>query len=164
MLFSKKKTQKIPLTKEAALLKLQSYCAYQERCHQEVVQRLRDLWVKPDDVDQIVAQLIEDNFLNEERFAIMYALGKFRIKQFGNVRIRLDLQQKQVSAYSVQKALAAVAAVGGYVETLQTILKAKYADCDPSDPQRLKKTADYALRRGFESTLVWDELRALTAK
>ena len=71
------------ITKEVALQKLQAYCAYQERCHSEVESKLYQLGIFGDAADAIIAQLIEDNFLNEERFAIAYARGKFQMKSWG---------------------------------------------------------------------------------
>ena len=84
-------------TPEAALQKLQAYCAYQERCHQEVSAKLADLGMYGDKADEIISKLIENNFLNEERFAIAYARGKFRIKQWGKIRIRQGLKQRHTS-------------------------------------------------------------------
>ena len=102
-------------SQEAALLKLQSYCAYQERCHNEVMTKLRDLGVYGDKADEIVAQLITDNFLNEERFAVSYARGKFRIKRWGKIRIRQELKLRQIPEYSIKKAMAEIDAEGGYL-------------------------------------------------
>ena len=144
------------LTREAALLKLQNFCAYQERCQQEVTQKLYDLGVYPNDQEQIIAQLIEDNFLNEERFAIAYAGGKYRIKQWGKIRITLELQQRRISDYCIQKALkTAIENEEDYLKTLNNILIQKNKDYPPDEPNRMTKIAHYALRRGFESELVW---------
>ena len=96
------------LTREQALQKLKHYCAYQERCHKEVRDKLYQLGVWKKDQDEIIASLIEEKYLDEERFAIAYAGGKFRIKGWGKVRIRYALQQKQVSEYSIRKALKSI--------------------------------------------------------
>ena len=66
-----------------ATRKLEGYCAYQERCHKEVIQKLRDMRMIPEAVDQIITHLIQENYLNEERFAQSYARGKFNIKKMG---------------------------------------------------------------------------------
>ena len=85
------------LTKEQALQKLKHYCAYQERCHSEVREKLFSLGVWKKDHDEIISALIEKNYLNEERFAIAYAGGKWRVKQWGRQKIKYALKQKQVS-------------------------------------------------------------------
>ena len=93
------------LTKEQALQKLKHYCAYQERCHSEVKEKLYHLGVWKKDHDEITAALIEENYLNEERFALAFAGGKFRLKQWGRVKIKQALKQKRVSEYCIKKAL-----------------------------------------------------------
>jgi len=146
------------LTSEAALLKLQSYCAYQERCHQEVQRRLADLGVYGDKADAIIAQLITDNFLNEERFAIAFARGKYRMKTWGKIRIRIELKQRQVSEYCIRKAIEEVDKEGHYEESLRALLIAKSPDY-VGRPQQL---ANIALRKGFESELVWQTLKEIS--
>jgi regulatory protein len=145
-------------TKEAALQKLQSYCAYQERCHQEVTQKLYELGFRGDAADQIIAKLIEDNFLNEERFAIAYARGKFRIKRWGKIRIRQDLKMRNIPEYSLKKAMQAIDEEGGYIETLQHVILVKSKDYE-GDAQKKEKLAAHAMRKGFESELIWDTLK-----
>ena len=94
-----------PLTKEQALQKLRHYCGYQERCHSEVKEKLWQLKVNRKEHDEIIASLIEDDYLNEERFAIQFAGGKYRVKQWGRVKIKYELKQRMVSGYSIKKAL-----------------------------------------------------------
>jgi len=93
------------LTKEQALQKLKHYCGYQERCHSEVREKLYQLGVWKKDHDEITAALIEQGYLNEERFAIAFAGGRFRQKEWGRIKIKYELKQKQVSDYSIKKAL-----------------------------------------------------------
>ena len=88
------------LSKEQALQKLKHYCAYQERCHSEAIQKLYDLGVRKADHAEIIATLIEEGYLNEERFAIAFARGRFRLKQWGRVKIKYELKQKQVSDFA----------------------------------------------------------------
>jgi regulatory protein len=145
-------------TTEAALLKLQAYCAYQERCHQEVVAKLFDLGIYGDTQDDIIAKLIADNFLNEERFAISYARGKFRIKQWGKIRIRQALKMRQIPEYSIKKAMQAVDTEGGYLETLTKVISTKAKDYS-DDRQKKQKLAAFALSKGFESELIWEVLK-----
>src|SRR5882724_4652199 len=93
------------LTKEQALQKAKHYCAYQERCHSEVKGKLYSLGLWKKDVEELLSQLIEENYLNEERFAIQFAGGKFRMKQWGKVKIQYMLKQKRISAYCIKKAM-----------------------------------------------------------
>ncbi len=147
-------------SQEAALLKLQSYCAYQERCHNEVITKLNDMGIYGDRADEIVAQLIADNFLNEERFAVSFARGKFRIKKWGKVRIRQELKIRNIPEYSIKKAMIEVDSCdteGGYMGTLKEVIKAKSKDYE-GHPQIKQKLGLYAISRGFEPELVWEVL------
>ena len=114
------------LTKEQALQKLKHYCAYQERCHSEVKEKLYNLGVWKKDHDEIIASLIEENYLNEERFAIAFAGGKFRVKQWGRVKIKYELKQKQVSEYSIKKAMKQIGEEE-YLALLHKLTEEKYA-------------------------------------
>ena len=93
------------LTKEQAYQKLKHYCAYQERCHSEARAKAYKLGVKRVDVDELVAKLIEEGCLNEERFARSFAGGKFRIKQWGRLKIRTELKKKHISSYCIAAAM-----------------------------------------------------------
>lgn len=142
------------LTKEQALQKLKHYCGYQERCHQEVQQKLYDLGVWKKDHDEIIAALIEEDYLNEERFAIAFAGGKWRMKQWGRVKIRYELKQKQVSDYSIKKAMKEVPEEE-YLQTLKELAEEKYAALKSEQYLvRKKKTMDYLMQRGFEMELI----------
>ncbi len=142
------------LTKEQALQKLKHYCAYQERCHSEVKEKLYQLGVWKKDHDEIIASLIEENYLNEERFAIAYAGGKFRVKQWGRVKIKYELKQKQVSDYCIKKAMKQIDEEE-YLSVLNKLAKEKYAALKSEQYLvRKKKTMDYLLAKGFESDLV----------
>src|SRR5688500_8396047 len=96
------------LTKEQALQKLRHYCTYQERSHYEVIQKLWELSIKKSEHDEIIATLNDEDYLNEERFALQYAGGKFRMKDWGKKKILYGLREKKVSDYSIKKALAAI--------------------------------------------------------
>jgi len=147
------------LTKEEALQKLKHYCAYQERCHSEVKEKLYSLGVWKKDHDEIIAGLIEENYLNEERFAIAFAGGKFRIKQWGRVKIKYELKQKQVSEYSIKKALKQIDEEE-YLKTVNKLAKEKYAALKSEQYlMREKKTMDYLMGRGFEADLVKKALK-----
>ncbi|MFI5141877.1 MAG: regulatory protein RecX, partial [Bacteroidia bacterium] len=95
-------------TPEQALIKIRDWCAYQERCQQEARDKLYDYGLKTDDVENIIAQLVNENFINEERFAIAFAGGKFRIKKWGKVKIKQELKAKRVSDYCIKKGLAII--------------------------------------------------------
>jgi regulatory protein len=146
------------LSDEVALSKMQSYCAYQERCHVEVATKLRDLGVYGDRADVIIAKLIEDNFLNEERFAVSFARGKFRMKKWGKIRIKQELKMRQIPDYSIKKAMQAIDTEGGYLEVLKNMLISKLEEYI-GDEQPQQKAANYALRKGFEGDLVWETLK-----
>ena len=92
-------------TLDEALLKLQRYCAYQDRCHKEVEQKLKNMRMIPEAIDHIIVALISDNHLNEERFAKAFVRGKFSIKKWGKVRLTQELKQRQLSKYTIKIAL-----------------------------------------------------------
>lgn len=142
------------LTKEQALQKLKHYCAYQERCHSEVKEKLYQLGVWKRDHDEIIAALIEEKYLNEERFALAFAGGKWRMKQWGKVKIKYELKQKQVSEYSIKKALKQIGEEE-YLAVLKKMAAEKYASLKSEQYLvRKKKTMDYLVNRGFERELV----------
>jgi len=150
------------LTKEQALQKLKHYCGYQERCHSEVKEKLYSLGVWNKDHDEIISSLIEEGHLNEERFAIAFAGGKFRMKQWGKVKIKYELKQKQVSEYSIKKALKQIDEEE-YIKTVSELAKDKYESLKKE--QRLvrkKKTTDYLLQKGYEHDLISKMLTAIT--
>lgn len=142
------------LTKEQALQKLKHYCGYQERSHSEVKEKLYDLGVWKKDHDAIMATLIEENYLNEERFATMYAGGKFRMKQWGKVKIVHELKQKQVSPYNIKKALKEIDEED-YVRTLQKLYKTKWTSLKGEERlTRMAKTRNYLLQKGYEADII----------
>ena len=99
--------QQQSFTPQQALQKIKHYCAYQERCHSEVKEKLYGVGLRKNEVDEIISTLIEENYLNEERFAIQFAGGHFRIKNWGRVKIKYELKQKQVSDYCIKKGFVA---------------------------------------------------------
>lgn len=142
------------LTTEQALQKLRHYCGYQERCHSEVREKLYSLGIFKNEHDAIIATLIEEDYLDEERFAIAFAGGKFRVKQWGKVKIKYELKQKKVSEYSIKKALHQIKE-DEYREVLKKLADEKYAALkNEQHLVRKKKTIDYLLQRGFEMELV----------
>jgi len=155
--------QKKYLTKEEALQKLKQYCAYQERSHYEVVQKLWDLGIRKAEHDEIVSALIQEDYLNEERFAIQYAGGKFRMKDWGRKKIYYGLKEKQVSTYCINKALKAIDETT-YLKTLNALAEKKYASLKGEQYLvRKKKTTDYLLQKGFEPELINSALKSMQA-
>ena len=153
--------QKKYLTKEEALQKLKQYCAYQERSHHEVVQKLWDLGVRKAEHDDIVAALIEEDYLNEERFALQYAGGKFRMKDWGRKKIWHGLKERQVSTYCINKALKSIPEED-YLKTLRELAEKKYASLKGEQYMiRYKKTTDYLLQKGYEPELVSGVLKSI---
>ena len=146
--------QKKYLTKEQAVQKLRQYCAYQERSHSEVVQKLWDLGVRKAEHDEIVASLIEDDYLNEERFAVQFAGGKFRMKDWGRKKIFYALKEKGVSPYCINKALKGIDE-NEYQKTLHQLAERKYELLKGEQYLvRKKKAMDYLLQKGYEPELV----------
>ena len=142
-----------------ALKKLQRYCAYQDRCHAEVRSKLLDLGVYGDTLEQIMAELITDNFLNEERFARSYARGKFNIKRWGRIRITQELKKRKITDYCIRKAMEEIEE-GDYQKTLHQLIEKKASQMeDPFSFQNKAKIAAFLIRRGFESKLVWEAIK-----
>ena len=156
--------QKKFLTKEQALQKLRHYCAYQERSQHEVVQKLWELGVRKADHDELVATMIEEDYLNEERFAVQFAGGKFRMKEWGRKKIFYGLKEKGVSNYNITKALNSINE-DDYLKTLHKLAEKKYELLSDEDAlSRKRKTTDYLIQKGFEHDLVSGVLKELSAK
>ena len=152
------------LTPGQALQKLKHFCAYQERCHNEVREKFYDLGVWKKDHDEIIATLIEEKYLDEERFAIAFAGGKFRIKKWGRQKIRHALRQKQVSEYSIRRALGEIDEEA-YENMAFELLADKYADLKQEQYLvRKKKSMDYMVARGYEYDLLSRLMSRITGK
>ena len=148
-------------TVQEATKKIESYCAYQDRCHKEVVSKLKDMGMIPLAIDTIIAQLIEDRFLNEERFAKSFARGKFNIKKWGKNRIVRELKFRDISKYNITTALKEIEPEV-YLTTLDNLAKKRLDQItDTNTQKRRKKLADYLLYRGWESHLVYEKLKEL---
>ncbi len=144
-----------------ATKKMEHYCAYQERCHYEVIEKLRGMHMIPEAIDQIVSHLIQENYLNEERFAKSFARGKFNIKKWGRNRIVRELKQRQISPFNIKSALSEIGEED-YHDTLDELAKKRLNQIKEQNIQkRRKKLADYLLYRGWESHLVYEKLQEL---
>ena len=141
-------------TQKQALIKAESYCAYQERCQQEVRDKLYSWGLHEVQVENVIAELIASNFINEERFAKAYAGGKFRIKKWGRVKISIELKRRKISAYCIKKGLAEIEEED-YIKTLQKVAEVKIKAMKERDSKKKKyKVMNYLLSRGFENDLV----------
>lgn len=146
------------------LQKAASYCAYQERTQDEVRQRLRKWNVWGDEADELIAELISMNYLSEERFAKTYAGGKFRVKNWGRMKIRQELNRRGLSAYSIEKGMGEIGDED-YVAGLRALLtkKKNLLSKTETDAFKLKqKLARFAMGKGYESELIWRELEGLS--
>ena len=142
------------VSNEQALQKLRQYCGYQERCHQDVAEKLFSLGIRSPEQGPIIATLIEENYLDEERFAIAFAGGKFRIKKWGRIKIRHELRQRLVSDYCIKKALQQIDE-DEYLATLKKLLIERMESLGPAPPIQLqKKTVDFLVGKGFEMELI----------
>ncbi len=143
------------LTPQQALPKLQHFCAYQERCHSEVKDKLAEYGVYGDDADRIISELIQEDYLNEERFALQFAGGRFRTKQWGRRKIQYALKQKKLSDYCIRKALRSIDEED-YEQTLMKLSEGKWAELrkEKNIFIKKKKLQDFLLQRGFENDRV----------
>lgn len=142
---------------EKAWQKIKHYCAYQERSHSETREKLYGFGLYKQEVETLLSRLIEENYLNEERYAIAFAGGRFRMKHWGRVKIKYELQQKRVSAYCIKKAMAAIDEKD-YDATLQKLSAAKLATLTSEKNIFVKKTKlrNYLMQKGFEPALIME--------
>lgn len=148
-------------TVQEATRKLEHYCAYQERCHQEVRQKLERMHMIPEAIDMIIVHLLEHNFLNEERFAKTFVSGKLKIKNWGRYRLTYELKKKDISKVNIYEALATISDVE-YTEIFNDLAE-KRANLlkEPNKIKKRKQFIDYFLYRGWESHMVYDKVNEL---
>lgn len=149
-------------TKEESLQKAKHYCAYQERCHREVREKLYGFGLYKKEVEELLSTLIEENYLNEERFAIQFAGGRFRIKHWGRVKIKYELKQKQVSEYCIKKALATIDE-NDYKKQAQKLFEQKLKTLKSEKNVFIKKRKlqDHLLQKGYETSLARELIAAI---
>ena len=141
--------------------KLEHYCAYQERCHQEVAEKLRTLGMDTETSDKITVHLITHNFLNEERFAKSFARGKHRIKHWGRIRIVTELKARHISQYNINSALKEIDA-DDYLEHFNTLADHFWEGLRESNfLKKQKKCFDFLYRKGYESDFIYEKLQQL---
>ncbi|RYY48222.1 MAG: RecX family transcriptional regulator [Chitinophagaceae bacterium] len=147
---------------EKAWQKIKHYCAYQERSHVETKEKLYSFGLYKQEVEELLSRLIEENYLNEERYAIAFAGGKFRMKQWGRIKIKYELQQKRVSSYCVKKALSAIPE-SDYAITLRKLAESKLLTLKSERNIFIKRTKlrNYLLQKGFEPNLIMEIVQGL---
>ena len=156
--------EKKRLGKDQAILSIKRFCAYQERAQQEVRDKLYEYGMSKDQVEEILSDLISENFLNEERFAMQFAGGHFRIKGWGKVKINHALKQKRVSAYNIKKALQSID-LDAYEKTLESLATKKWNSLNGERGlSKMAKTQAFLYQRGFEPQLIQPVLQKLNKK
>ncbi len=154
------------LTKEQVYQKLRHYCAYQDRCHSEVKNKAYLLGLRKTDVEELTSKLIEEGCLNEERFAKAFAGGKFRIKQWGRMKIIGELKQKQISSYCIAAAMEEIDEAK-YRQILHKLGVKRWNSIKGAGANlfvKMTKTRNYLLLKGYEPALVAFEIKQLAAK
>jgi regulatory protein len=151
--------QKKNYTKEQALKKAADFCAYQERSQQEVRDKLYTWGLHKDGVENLVALLISEGYINEERFAKAFAGGKFRIKKWGRVKIKNELKLRKISEYCIRKAIQEISE-RDYIKSLKEIIDKKSKDINEKNNfKKAAKVASYCISRGYENEQVWELLK-----
>lgn len=148
--------------KRDILIKAANFCAYQERTHAEVRERLEKWGVWGDEAEEMIAYLIEENFLNEERFAKIFAGSKFRVKQWGRIKIRYELKARKLSEYCIKVGMQEIDDED-YIDTLRVLLQKKKQELrgEKQTPILKQKLARFAIGKGFEPDLVWDAITTI---
>ena len=138
---------------------MEHYCAYQERCHKEVVKKLQELGMIPISVDTIVSKLVEDNYLNETRFAQSYARGKFRIKKWGKIRIQREIKARHLSDYNIKKGLEEIPDLD-YNTTFWALFEKRKKEVYENIPSvQKKKIISYMVYRGWELEKIYEAMQ-----
>ncbi len=149
------------ITVTEALKKMEHYCAYQERCHKDVEDKLKTMKLIPEAREKIILHLLQHNFLNEERFAKSFSRGKFRIKKWGKQRIVRELKYRNISQYNIKTALKEISEKD-YYDTFHQLAEKKYASLKETDKyKKRKKLTDYLRYRGWETHLVFEKIKEL---
>ncbi|WP_410222384.1 regulatory protein RecX [Pedobacter sp.] len=149
------KENKIALDQKSALLKAEQWCAYQERSQHEMRNKLYEWELKTTEIEEIIAELIANNFLNEERFALSYASGKHHIKKWGKLKIKQGLKLKRVPDKIIQKALSSLNEET-YLKNLTQLFEKKAGSITEKNAvKRSYKLLNYLLSKGYEKDLIF---------
>ncbi|MFC0521077.1 regulatory protein RecX [Mesonia maritima] len=150
-------------TLQEATAKMMKFCAYRERCHKEIEQKLIEMHMIPEARQEIIYKLITDDFLNEERFAKSFARGKFNIKKWGKVRIKRELKLREISQFNINSALKEISEKD-YLQTFHQLAEKRWNFIkEKSIIKKKKKLADYLFYRGWESHLVYEKIHELAS-
>lgn len=137
--------------------KLQYYCSYQDRCHKEVKAKLKSFKISSEELNEIVSNLIKDNYLNESRFSKSFVRGKFNIKNWGKVRIVNELKLRNISIYNINLGLKEIDEQD-YINKLEDIFNKKLSSLSNINSNlKKKKIISYLLYRGWESNLIYSK-------
>ncbi len=146
-----------------AISKLEYYCAYQERCEQDVLLKLAATGLPRESFETVVSHLKKENYLNETRFACTFAIGKFNIRKWGRQRISAELSGRGIPSQLIDQALTAIDAKS-YRQTFDMLAKKRWSQIKEKDIlKRKRKLASYLLYRGWETELVYGMLNSLKA-
>ena len=149
------------ITISEAKKNIEHYCAYQERCHKEVVNKLKDLGIIQNAIDVIVTDLIQNNYLNETRFAQSFARGKFKIKKWGKVKIHRELNKREISEYNIKMGMKEISD-SDYEETFNMLLEKKLSELSHlSESEKKRKIFNYLSYRGWEVEKIFEALRKI---
>jgi regulatory protein len=151
-------------TVEEATVAAANYCVYQERCHMEVENKLRAMNIIPEAREKILLYLIENNFLNEERFSQSFARGKFLVKKWGKQKIIKELKLRNISSYNIKSGLAEINDAD-YFQTLLDLGQKKWDQLnEPNLFKRRAKTINHLKYKGFEIDLVYKAITEIGGK
>lgn len=149
--------QPLNIGTEKAEQKIKHFCVYQERCHQEITAKLYSYGLGAVEVNTLLAMLIEENYLDEERFAVAYAGGKFRINHWGKYKIKMALKQKMVSEYCISKALTVIEHKE-YLKSIDKLAKEKLLSLVKEKNILVKKNKllQHLIQKGYEQELIYE--------
>ncbi len=153
--------QESRLSPQESLAKIYRYCAYQERSHQEVKNKLFEYGLYSGEVDELLARLITEGFLNEERFAKAFSGGKFRIKKWGRIKIQRALAHRGLTENCIARGIKEIDA-SDYIKALKEVIQKKANQFEEQNRfKKRDKIARFAIAKGYEPELVWEEVKAL---
>ena len=148
-------TLKQQYTPKESKVKIAKFCAYQERCHQEVRDKLYSYGLLPSNVEEIIYELIQEDFINEERFAKAFVRGKFNYKKWGRIKITQELKKRKISKYCINKGLGEISEEK-YKAVLTEILDKKSKQFSSlKEYQKNYKAVQFAMGKGYESAIAW---------
>ena len=158
----KKSIAHIELTEEQIMQKLESFCAYRERCESEIKQKMYALQVPTSDYETYLNHLKENNFFNEERFANAFAYGKNAIKKWGRKKIAMELQSKNIDTQKINQSLLHIDE-GMYLLKLEDILAKKSKAIKETDAYKKKqKLIQFAMQKGYEYEIISEALKHIS--